>query len=218
MKTIYKDVVNQVIFLYEGYSKEHRASTQPFHLQKVQQLIKNYKYDCKDFLIREPLIEHSGSLPIVATTIYPYINNPDVDLGRALVMLAIHDIGELTTGDEITFTKTSDKGVSEREEALKLLPESFHDIYLEIEGRTSDTARFAKAIDKITPDFVDLMTPAEITIDRMKIFANTKPTQIVPVIKKFKHPYMVWNPFMKKLHLELLRQLDKKLKPFYKPA
>src|ERR1035437_4688717 len=106
MNSIYQEVLEQIIFLYQGYSREHRASTQPFHLQKVQQLVKNYHYNCKDLLIREPLIEHSGSLPVVATAIYPHINNSNVDLGRALIMLAIHDIGELTTGDEMTFTKT----------------------------------------------------------------------------------------------------------------
>lgn len=30
------EILDQVLFLYEGYSKEHRATTQPFHLAKVQ--------------------------------------------------------------------------------------------------------------------------------------------------------------------------------------
>ena len=209
------EILKKIIFLYEGYSKEHRATTQPFHLEKVRSQVKNFIYDKDNILIREPLIEHSGSLPIVATTIYPYLENNKVDLGQALIMLAIHDIDELITGDEITFTKKSHKKDNETKEALKLLPESFHNIYLEMENRESETGKFAKAIDKITPDIVDLMTPPEITINRYKKSVNKKENEIVPMIKKFKHPFMTWNPFMTELHLNILEKLDKKLSPFY---
>lgn len=213
MNNIYKKVLDQVIFLYSKYSTEHRANTQPFHLQKVQNQFKNYKYNCKDLVVREPLIEHSGSLPIIATAIYPYIKNKNVDLGRALIMLAIHDIGELIVGDEITFTKKENK--NEKIQALKLLPKQFHPIYLEMEERKSDTAKFAKAIDKITPDIIDLITPGKITIKRYKILANKNPNEIVSTIKEFKHPYMLWNDFMTNFHLEILSKLNKKLKKFY---
>jgi 5'-deoxynucleotidase YfbR-like HD superfamily hydrolase len=200
------EVLDQLLFFYEGYSKEYRASTQPFRLQAVQKLVKNYHYNCKDDAVREPLIEHSGSLAIVATTIYPHIANQNVDLGKALTMLAIHDIGELLTGEQ---------GQNEQQQALKLLPEYYHELYWEVEERTSDTARFAKAIDKITPDIVDLLTPAETNIERYKVFTGKNPEEIVPMIKDFKHPYMTWNPFLTKLHLKLLDRLDKKLKPYY---
>ena len=215
MPTIYSQVLDKIIFFYEHYSKEHRACTQPFQLEKIQNFFKDYKYNCKDLIVREALIEHSGSLPIVAITLFPYIDNKNIDLGRALIMLAIHDIGELAIGDEIIFTKKKEALGEEQKQALKLLPKSFHEIYLEMEGRTSDTARFAKSIDKITPDIVDLITPANITATRYKQFTNKEPNEIVPLIKEFKHPYMVWNDFIKNLHLETLDRLDKKLKPFY---
>lgn len=214
MNNIYKETLDKVIFLYEHYSKEHRASTQPFHLEKVRANVKDYEYKFDDLLVREPLIEHTGSLPIVATTIFTHLNNSDVDLGRALIMLAIHDIGELRTGDEITFTKKKDNG-EEKKHALELLSESFHQIYIEMEERRSDTARFAKAVDKMTPDIVDLMTPAEITIERYRKFTNKEPDEIVPMIKEFKHPYMLWNDFMTNLHLEILSRIDEKLKSYY---
>jgi hypothetical protein len=213
MDNIYQKVLNQVIFLYTKYSTEHRANTQPFHLQKIKNQFKNYKYDCKDLVVREPLIEHSGSLAIIATAIYPYIKNKKVDLGQALIMLAIHDIGELIVGDEITFTKKENK--EEKIQALKLLPKQFHSIYLEMENRTSDTAKFAKAIDKIAPDIIDLIVPAEISVERFKILINKNPNEIVSMIKDFKHPYMIWNNFLKNFHLEILHQLDQKLKPYY---
>lgn len=215
MNNIYGEVLDHIIFLYERYSCEHRASTQPFHLQKIQKLVKNYQYECHDLLVREPLIEHSGSLPIIATTVYPHINDANVDLGKALIMLAIHDIGEIVVGDEITFLKKTKSSTSEKSEALKILPPEFHETYLEMEDRKSTTARFAKAIDKIAPDIVDLMTPIEITVQRYKIMVNKGPDQIIATIKEFKHPYMIWNDFMKNLHLEILSRLDTKLKPFY---
>lgn len=216
MENIYKEALDKVIFLYEKYSKEHRASIQPFHFEKVKSNVKDYEFKFDDVLVREPLIEHSGSLPIIATALYPYIDDSNVDLGRALIMLAIHDIGELVTGDEMSFIKNKNNAEKEKEEALKLLPESFHEIYLEMENRKSDAARFAKAIDKIAPDIVDLITPAEITVERYKKSANKSPEELVPMIKEFKHPYMIWNEFMKNFHLEILKRLDEKLNPFYK--
>jgi len=210
---IYQNTLNNLIFLYSGYSTEHRANTQPFRLQNIQNFIEGYQYNPKDQIIREPLIEHTGSLPIIATTIYPHINNSEVDLGKALIMLAIHDIGEIKVGDEITFTKK--ENIRERIEALKLLPSQFHSLYIEIEEAKTPTGKFAKSIDKITPDIVDLITPAEITIKRYQEFMNKKPNEVIPLIKEHKHPYMLWNDFLKNLHLEIIGRLDKKLKPFY---
>ena len=216
MNNIYSETLDKIIALYKGYSEEHRASTQPFHLNRAKNLIKDYEYKTDDYLVREPLIEHTGSLPIVATAIYPHIDNPKVDLGRALIMLAIHDIGELGVGDEITFTKKNENADGEKAHAFKLLDSSMHSTYLEMEERTTDTARFAKAVDKMTPDIVDLMTPADVTVARYKAFTKKEPEEIVALIKEFKHPYMLWNDFMTKLHLEILRRIDANLKPFYK--
>lgn len=74
---------------------------------------------------------------------------------------------------------------------------------------------YKETLDKMTPDIVDLITPAEITVDRYKVFVKKDPKDIVATIKEFKHPYMVWNDFMTKLHLEILERIDAKLKPFY---
>lgn len=210
MENQINEVLDKIIYLYQGYSKEHRASTQPFHLEKVKKVIKNYQYDCNDPLIREPLIEHTGSLPIVATTIYPYIKDKSVDLGRALIMLAIHDIGEIIVGDEMTFTKSQATGKKEKQEALKLLPTSYHKLYLDMEEQKTNTGKFAKSIDKITPDIIDLITPAKVTIKRYKTQIG-KDKDLITVIKKFKHPYMTWNNFMTSLHLEILKRLEVKL-------
>ena len=209
------ETLDHILFLYAGYSTEHRATTQPFHLERAKNNVREYRYEVEDLLVREPLIEHSGSLPIVATAIYPYIDAPAVNLGDALTMLAIHDIGELVVGDDMTFTKSKEVAEDEQAHALKLLPETFHEAYLDIEALRTESARFAKSVDKITPDIIDVMTPAEVTIKRFKHFVGKEPREIVPLIREFKHGYMVWNDYMTELHSEVLDRLDAKLRPYY---
>lgn len=204
--------LSELEFLFEKYSLELRATTQPFYLKQTIKQLPGYTYAPEDPLVRETLMEHIGSLPMVATAFYPYLNDPEVDLGASLTMLAIHDIGELITGDEMTFTKKSSAKDSEREAALSLLHASYHDIYDQVENQTNASAKFAKAVDKITPDIYDYLTPAEITIWRFKHFVGIEPEEIIPLIELKKRPYMLWNPFMTEFHTLLLGKLADKIK------
>jgi hypothetical protein len=199
-------------FLFEKYSQELRATTQPYYLARVANNVKGYAYHPEDALIRETLLEHIGSLPMVATTLYPYIADDDVDLGQSLIMLAIHDIGELVTGDEMTFTKKAASKLPESEAALKLLHSSYHETYRDVESQSTQTAKFAKAVDKITPDIFDYLTPADITIWRFKHFVGIEPSEIMGVMLKHKRPYMLWNPFMTEFHKVLYEKLEAKLR------
>jgi hypothetical protein len=216
MTSVYAEVLHEIMSLYQGYSDVIRTTTQPHHLLKVRTALPQYQYHPEDLLIREPLIEHVGALPIVAVALHPHLDNPGVDLGRALIMLAIHDIGELGVGDEMAFTKNPDGFAAESEHALKLLHPSYHDVYIEVEELTTDTGCFAKSVDKITPDIIDLVTPPEITIERFRHYLNIEPQDLVPLIKKHKHPFMVWNKFLTGFHLEILRMLEEILKPYSK--
>lgn len=203
--------LKEIEFLFEHYSQERRATTQPYLLKKVEDTIKDYSYHPDDELVRETLMEHVGSTPIVATALFPYLEDPGVSIGDSLTMLAIHDIGELITGDEITFTKKASSKDSEYKAALQLLNPIYHDIYDDAEAKTSKSAKFAKAIDKITPDIMDYLTPADITIWRYRHFVGIEPEQIIPTIIQHKRPYMIWNPFMTKFHVYLIDQLRHKL-------
>lgn len=206
-----QEVLKKLEFLFERYSLERRATTQPYLLKAVQEHMPEYVYDPADNLIRETLMEHVGSLLVVATALYPYIQDPEVNLGDSLTMLAIHDIGELTTGDENTFTKQASAADPEYQAGLKLLDPYYHPLYTDVENKTSMSAKFAKAIDKITPDIFDYLTPAETTKVRFKHFVGIEPDQIVDVIVKHKRPYMLWNPFMTEFHIYLVEQITKKL-------
>jgi hypothetical protein len=204
--------LKELEFLFEGYSKELRATTQPYHLARVAGNIKDYTYHPDDVLVREPLIEHVGSLPMVATALYPFINDKDVDLGQALIMLAIHDIGELITGDEMTFTKKTEAKDPEHRAALTLLHTSYHDLYNDVESQTSQSAKFAKSIDKITGDLFDYLAPAEVTVRRYKHFVGTDPDGIIDLIVNHKRPYVLWNPFLTDFHILLMERFAAKLK------
>jgi len=205
------DILAKIEFLFEHYSLERRATTQPYLLQTAQQELKGFVYNPDSPLIRETLMEHVGSLPMLATALYPHIDDPEVDLGKTLTMLAIHDIGELTIHDEITFTKKSGDNATEREAAFNLLDPMYYGLYDDTEAKGSTSAKFAKAIDKINPDIIDYLTPADITKQRYKHFLGIESDQIIDTIVKHKRPYMLWNPFMTEFHTYLIEQLDKKL-------
>lgn len=207
-----EEVLEKVAFLFERYSLERRATTQPYLLQIAQQTLKDYQYQPDDSLIRETLMEHVGSLPVLAMALYPYIQDDKVVLGDSLAMLAIHDIGELLTGDEMTFTKAATAAEPEREAALKLLDPLYHNLYHDVEAKASQSAKFAKSIDKITPDIFDYLTPADITIRRYKHFVGVEKNEIIDLIVKHKRPYMAWNPFMTEFHAHLMTRLAAKLK------
>ena len=207
-----QEILNKVEFLFERYSLERRAITQPYLLQIAQREIKDYPYGPDNDLVRESLIEHIGSLPMLGTALYPYIDDAEVDLGQALIMLAIHDIGELITGDQMVFTKKADANIAEREAALSLLDPQYHDIYDDVDSKGSKSAKFAKAIDKLNPDIIDYLMPPEITKWHYKYYVGIEPSQIIETIEKHKRPYMLWNPFLTKFHIHLLKRLDKKLK------
>lgn len=207
-----QEILDKIEYLFENYSLERRAATQPYLLHVAQRDLPDYNYHPDNDLVRETLIEHVGSLPMLGTALYPYIDDPKVDLGQSLIMMAIHDIGELITGDEMTFTKKADSHIAEREAALSLLDPLYHEIYDEAESKISPTAKFAKSIDKINPDIIDYLMPPEITKWRFEHTAGIEPEDIVPTILKHKRPYMLWNPFMNKFHTYLIEQIDKKLK------
>lgn len=206
-----QDILDQIEFIFERYSLERRATTQPYLLRVVEGQIKDYTYHPDDELVRETLIEHIGSLPMLATALYPYIDDSEVDLGKSLIMMAIHDIGELITGDEMVFTKSANSHAAERKAALKLLNPIYHEAYNDAETKNSKSAKFAKSIDKINPDIIDYLTPPEITKWRYKKYVGIEPDQIIDTIVKHKRPYMLWNPFMTDFHVFLMEQLDKKL-------
>ncbi|MDP2705588.1 MAG: HD domain-containing protein [bacterium] len=206
MKKSFEEIIKGAEFLIGGYFREMRTMTNLHRLDCVKKRNPSYVYDPEDELIRENLMEHVGSLPVMAVYFHGLIEE-NVDLGRVLEMLAIHDIGELATGDKNVFVKKEDEAETEKREALKLLDERRQALYLEFEAVETNEAKFAKSIDKIVPDFLDLMAGKDLTEKRLKHFANLEPNQIIDTIEKFKSPYMQWSPFFKEFHGELIKRM-----------
>ncbi len=211
MKKSPEELLEHIVFLYQKYSHEMRATTQPYYLEQLRKHDSNYEYHPEHDVVRESLLEHVGVLPMLAIEFYPYIDDEQVDLGRALTMLAIHDIGELIVGDVSTFKKDTSDYSQEQQAALSLLDSSYHEIYKEAESKQTHTAKFAKSIDKIAPDILDYVTDAVDTRYRFNVLYKKEPNEIVPLIVEHKRPHMLWNPFMTTFHDLLMSKVSEKL-------
>lgn len=211
MKEEAEKLLEEVGFLYQKYSDELRATTQPYQLARIRDHIKDYEYDARHAIVRESLIEHIGVLPMLAIAFYPHINDPEVDLGHALIMLAIHDIGELIVGDVSTFKKKKADASLEYEAGISILDPMYHDLYDQVEKKSNPTAQFAKSIDKIAPDILDYLSPGELSIKRFEQLYDIPAEGIVPLVVTHKRPFMLWNPFMTEFHNLLMSKVSQKI-------
>ena len=107
----------------------------------------------------ENTAEHSWHLAMAAIILAPNADS-DVDLPRAIEILLVHDLVEIDAGDTYIYDEVgrSDKELREQEAAKRifnLLPpdqaEHVAGLWNEYEERTTPTARFAYAIDRLQP-------------------------------------------------------------------
>ncbi len=182
-----QELLKKLLDIQKAYASVFRFTTTD---ERVSRAIKNKeKVNFLDEKLREPLIEHIGHLPILATTLYSHIQERNkINLGKVLIMLAIHDIGETVLGDMITFKKTAENEEREKEVALKLLPDGLDPYLLEIEeGKTLD-AKFAISVDKLAPLLRDLERPESIPGRHSIHKINSE----LIITKKLR--YFEWNP------------------------
>lgn len=200
-----KDLITQLKDYYLMYASEHRSSVQPVKLSLANEHDLHLNFE--DKIVRESLIEHVGHLPVTATLIFPHLNEPEVNLGDALIMLAIHDIGELELGDHAIFIKSNIQNDEEKKVALKMLDKIYHEKYLDMEEQKTKTGKFAKSIDKVVADILDLVVPKEVSIARYESMGVLQ-NQIVPKKREKKMHYMLWNPFLANFYEALLSELE----------
>ncbi|TDR32188.1 HD domain-containing protein [Hydromonas duriensis] len=108
--------------------------------------------------------EHSWQIALLATSLSPYAPEP-LDINRVILMLLVHDIGEIDTGDTIAFAEV-DWTVLKAEElaAVKrifgILPIEQAHLFLyawqEFETGNTPEARFAHAADRAMPVLLNL--------------------------------------------------------------
>ena len=108
--------------------------------------------------------EHSWQIALLATSLAGYAAAP-IDINRVIMMLLVHDIGEIDTGDTIFF---AEGGWAERKSeelaAVKrifgLLPKTqaalYLDLWQEFEAAKTPEARFANAADRAMPVLLNL--------------------------------------------------------------
>ena len=148
--------------------------------------LKSFDYENKSF--REPLIEHVGHLPIIATFLHPHIENSSkVDLGRVLIMLSIHDIGETVLGDIPMFKKTKEQGDKEFVAAMGVLHENLKKYFQEFENHETLDAKFAKSVDSIAGLLHEIDLP-KITIGKHELYGFDE-----DVIDKKKRKHFQWD-------------------------
>ena len=108
--------------------------------------------------------EHSWQIALLAASLSGYAAAP-IDINRVILMLLVHDIGEIDTGDTIFF---AEGGWAERKSeelaAVKrifgLLPKTqaalYLDLWQEFEAAKTPEARFANAADRAMPVLLNL--------------------------------------------------------------
>lgn len=101
--------------------------------------------------------EHSWQIALFAISLAPY-SEKQVDPMTVVLMLLLHDVVEIDTGDKFAYDANHDDYENELMAAKRifaLLPSSIGQRYLtlwtEFEHCESDNARFAKAIDRLMP-------------------------------------------------------------------
>lgn len=203
----YDALLEDILTKLSGYSRVRRKNTQPFHREVFQSSW--IEYDPDNELLREWLIEHVWSLPILATCLFPYIWDLSVDLWDALIMLAVHDIWELKVWDEIWFLKKDNK--EEINQAKKMLPSYYHTFYDDIESQSSSTWMFAKSVDKFAPEFLDILCDPDITIQRYRKHMNIWKEEIVDFKRSHKAKYMERNEYIHWFFLYVCDHLEQRL-------
>ena len=116
---------------------------------------------------RENSAEHSWHLALMALVLAEYAP-PGLDLPRVLAMLVLHDLVEIDAGDLFTYAPPGDHARQQRAERaaadrlFALLPPGqsarFHRLWDEFEERVSQEAKFARAMDRLQPMLINMVT------------------------------------------------------------
>jgi len=205
MKKETKKIIDGLIYLHSSYANTYRSmiTKERYDALIKSNLVKNLDYD--SHLIREPLIEHVGHTSLIASYLHRYIeHSQEVDLGRTLIMLSIHDIGETVVGDVMTYKKTKTDEDLELKATRKLLPKYLYEYFQEMEDRSTMDAKFAKSTDSIAPLIHEVIMP-KVTLERFKQYHFS----IDDIIAK-KEKHFEWDNFLKD-SFDYLIELYKKM-------
>lgn len=146
------ELVENITTLTRTYASTYRGNIDYQKYKHFQKITGQTIVDFDQERVRESLLCHVWHLPVLASYLHPFLEHKnDVDLGRVLMMLAIHDIGETIVWDVITTARnrTPEEDIAEQEAMKQLLSNEQYLLYQEYEHPTTYTWRFAKSIDKL---------------------------------------------------------------------
>ena len=115
---------------------------------------------------RENSAEHSWHIALMAPLLAEYAS-ADVDVGRVVRMLLVHDVVEIDAGDTFAYDATGNADRAEREgraadRLFGLLPPDqaveLRALWEEFEAVATPDARFAHAVDRLQPLLQNLST------------------------------------------------------------
>lgn len=188
------DICDELICLQYAYYSTLRRSPSPYRTEALLEL------DIEtEELQRESLMEHVGHLPIIACFLHPYLEHT-IDLGKVLIMLSIHDIGETILGDVFVLDKTDEEEAQEMEAALTLLSGEQNEIFLEFEKQESLEAKFAWCIDKLAPKLIEITMPARTD---MRLNEIGRAIEDFTVHERERYD---WSPFLATVYDTLIEQ------------
>lgn len=205
-----KKIVNDVEYLLKNYSQIKRKALQPFHYNTYIKLHPESSIGRKNPVFHESLLEHVGMLPILAVYFHQYVNT-EIDLGKVLSILAVHDIGELIVGDESTMTKNHKNNTAEIRAAKQILHPNLHTVYMEYEELSTNEALYAKSIDKIAPDFYHLFTDIDLLKTREEDPERITLAKHAKMKMEKKNPFMQWSSFFKAFYPLLIEEYSRRL-------
>jgi 5'-deoxynucleotidase YfbR-like HD superfamily hydrolase len=184
-------IAENLLNLQKLYSTTYRAMVTEERYNLLIRLGKIKEYTVDSLFIREPLIEHVGHLPLIASYLHEHIKHKEnVDLGRVLIMLSIHDIGETAVGDVFAYSKTESDTVREIKSAKKLLPDYLFKYFIEAEGQQTYDSKFAKSVDSIAPILHELASPDNLMARFSHYHYNAK------TVKDRKQGHFLWDVFL----------------------
>jgi putative hydrolases of HD superfamily len=137
---------------------------------------------------QENSVEHSWHIAMAAMVMSEHAGQADIDLGRALRMMLIHDLVEIDAGDTYCYDVQGRVDQQERElraagRIFGMLPDpqaaELRGLWDEFEGRATPEARFAHAMDRFQAFLHNYFTEGEMwrrhAIRRGQVLARMQP-------------------------------------------
>jgi len=204
METDTQQLIADFLKIQDGYQFTRRSSLTKERFRDVVGSNEELAFVESNPAIKETLIEHVGHLPIIASFFHEYTSHAsDIDLGRVLIILSVHDIGETELGDINTYDKTNAEEDEEIAVATKILSPALVSYFEEYEEQVTLDAKYAKFVDAIAPVFHKLDMPY---INQKRFHAKGRTT--ADIVTKKRH-LMEWDPFLLEVFDVCLEQLKR---------